>query len=107
MTLSLASIFTADFIQKVVVGSITFCFGVICKLIYDKYKTKEDNQDSEIVEIKSLINEKILSVVQATNMRFDDISKDIDKHTDAIYNIEKKTTENTVNIEWLKKNGRE
>lgn len=93
-------------LYMIVSGLIFAVYGVIIGLLIHIYKTDQQAQDKSISDLKAedaqieiRMNDKLLNQVKASDLKFEDISTEI-KH---FHHIDKQVTQNTNDIEWLKK----
>lgn len=87
-------------------GILLGIYGIIIGLLVHIYKTDQQAQDKSISDLKAedgqieiRMNDKLLNQVKASDLKFDDIASEL-KH---VHDIDKRVTQNTNDIEWLKK----
>lgn len=97
---------TAFQVYMIVSGLVFAVYGVIIGLLIHIYKTDQQAQDKAISDLKAedaqieiRMNDKLLNQVKASDLKFEDISSEI-KY---FHHIDKQVTQNTNDIEWLKK----
>lgn len=101
---------TAFNIYVIVSGLAFAVYGTIIALLVHIYKKDQQEQDNKISELKAedgqieiRLKDNLLNQVKASDRKFEEISASVESNTELLHHIDKQVTQNTNDIEWLKK----